>query len=101
MENKYFKRAMACIKRSRDVRQAKLGNDHSSIADCYYNMGVILLFTNNLEDAREMINKAMAIKTKTSGEATMLVSKCLEILVVIDVQKGNIGDGLVYGKHAL
>jgi hypothetical protein len=47
MENKYFKRAMACIKRSRDVRQAKLGNDHPSIADCYYNMGVILLFTNN------------------------------------------------------
>jgi hypothetical protein len=48
-----------------------------------------------------MINKAMAIKIKTSGEATILVSKCLEILVVIDVQKGNIGDGLVYGKHAL
>lgn len=48
-----------------------------------------------------MINTAMAIKTKASGEATMLVSKCLEILAVIDVQRGNIGDGLVYGKHAL
>ena len=41
LENSYLKKAMACMKKTLDIRMKSLGQNHPAVADCYYNIGLI------------------------------------------------------------
>jgi hypothetical protein len=41
MENKYYKRSMACLLRAKEMRVQKLGGGHLSVSDCFFNIGLI------------------------------------------------------------
>lgn len=41
LQHKYFLKSLACFKRCISTRISVLGENHDSVADCWYNIGIV------------------------------------------------------------
>jgi tetratricopeptide (TPR) repeat protein len=57
-----------CSMRALEIKKKTLGEDHSSVADTYNNMTVVLRSQGKLDDAMELYRKALEIYNKTLWE---------------------------------
>ena len=81
LQHKYHSKALACFKKSLEIRLGKLGEKHESISDCWYNMGVVYKQTTNKKfKAIQYLEKALILRKELIGEISLPCAQVLEIL---------------------
>lgn len=68
-------KALACYKKAASIRKNHFGTEqHESIADCYYNMGLIFKQNEEFRKALDELNKAVQIRANLIGEVSLPVA---------------------------
>lgn len=80
LQHKYHSKALACFKKSLEIRLGKLGEKHESVSDCWYNMGVVYKQTNKKFKAIQYLEKALVLRKELIGEIALPCAQVLEIL---------------------
>ncbi|KAM3132648.1 hypothetical protein pb186bvf_015193 [Paramecium bursaria] len=89
LQHKQYTQALACFKRTLNIRMNNNQNDEG-VADCWYNIGVIYKQTNKKEQAIEFLEKALRIRREQIGSNSMQVASCLETLGKIYMSSGDL-----------
>lgn len=69
---------MACFEQSKTLRKEILGEFDESVADCYYNIGVIALRVSLLSKALKNLEVAAQIRGEIFGEESLEAAEVFE-----------------------
>lgn len=95
LQHKYHSKALACFKKSLEIRLGKLGEKHESVSDCWYNMGVVYKQTNKKFKAIQYLEKALVLRKELIGEIALPCAQVLEILGKIYLEGADYRSALV------
>ena len=89
LQHKYHSKALACFKKSLEIRLGKLGEKHEAISDCWYNIGVVYKQTNKRNKAIDYLNKSLFLRKELIGEISLPCAQVLEILGKIFLESND------------
>ena len=75
LENLYLKKSMACFKRASTVRLRHYGPEHTSVADCYFNIGIVMKLAGRAAEAKDWLLNALSIRLVQTGERNIHIAK--------------------------
>ena len=81
LDNKCFKRSIACTKKALILRMDLVGFTHPSISDCYVNMALALKLAGYSLKAKAYLNIALEIRSKKAIEQNLRDAKVFSKLI--------------------
>ena len=80
LENNYLKKAITCFRRSSEIRKDKLGPEHLTVSDCYYNMAIGYCMAQKLDFAKRIAHDCLGMRLNQKGENCLSTAKVFELL---------------------
>ena len=93
LENKFLRKAMACVRQAQAIREKRLGYKTVMVADCLYNSGVILVSSGFLEEGKGVLEEGLKIVVEVLSCGHLKAAKSYELIGVIDCRLGNYKEG--------